>query len=377
MKTNLTEKGKSLLLRALAGEELRFTKIMLGNGISEGAEEIINPLLTIEISNINVGAEYVTLTTLFNNSTVEGGFRVTEMGVYALDGEEEVIYSLANEDEGKADYIPSVDERMLEMQYDVIVFIGEAENISAAISGSVVYISKGDFEEHTKDTNNPHKVTKAQIGLGNVPNVATNDQTPTFEDTTAFEAPKSGEKMSTMFAKCAYAIKNLISHIGNKNNPHAVTAKQIGAAPTTHTHSAADLNAGVLSPERGGTGATSLGELSAKLSSLASVTGMYIGDGEKPRIIPLDFEPSAVLVIPMSEPVNVYGANSYTETYFGFAIKGYNYCQSESGLTEWSDKYSALGICEEGFKVSNTSFGTYEIVELNKSGKYYFYIAFR
>lgn len=37
-----------------------------------------------------------------------------------------------------------------------------------------------DLTSHTDNTSNPHSVTKSQVGLGNVPNVATNDQTPTF-----------------------------------------------------------------------------------------------------------------------------------------------------------------------------------------------------
>lgn len=42
-------------------------------------------------------------------------------------------------------------------------------------------------------------------------------------------------------------IKNLVeTHTNNKNNPHNVTASQIGAASATHTHSADQLSAGTL-----------------------------------------------------------------------------------------------------------------------------------
>ena len=86
-----------------------------------------------------------------------------------------------------------------------------------------------NLDTHAGKTDNPHSVTKAQVGLGNVPNVATNDQTPTFTEGTSLSKLTSGEKLSIAFGKIAKAITDLISHIGNKSNPHGVTAAQVGA----------------------------------------------------------------------------------------------------------------------------------------------------
>lgn len=68
---------------------------------------------------------------------------------------------------------------------------------------------------HAADKNNPHGVTKAQVGLSNVPNVTTNDQTPTFTDASTLSSLISGEKMSVAFGKIAKAISHLISHTHN------------------------------------------------------------------------------------------------------------------------------------------------------------------
>lgn len=84
------------------------------------------------------------------------------------------------------------------------------------------------LQTHTDDENNPHMVTKAQVGLGNVPNVNTNDQAPTFTESTELNHLISGEKLSVTFSKIAKAITTLINHVGNKNNPHTVTKSQIG-----------------------------------------------------------------------------------------------------------------------------------------------------
>ena len=56
-------------------------------------------------------------------------------------------------------------------------------------------------EEHMKNAENPHKVTKSQVGLGDVPNASTNDQTPTFTQASTRKNIISGEKLSVIFGK--------------------------------------------------------------------------------------------------------------------------------------------------------------------------------
>lgn len=82
---------------------------------------------------------------------------------------------------------------------------------------------------HTNNKSNPHEVTKTQVGLGNVPNVATNDQTPTYTAATSLTTLVSGEKLSVSMGKIMKAITDLIAHIANKSNPHGVTYSQVGA----------------------------------------------------------------------------------------------------------------------------------------------------
>jgi hypothetical protein len=89
-----------------------------------------------------------------------------------------------------------------------------------------------DLTQHKEDNNNPHNVTAAQVGLGNVPNKSTNNQEPTFTEASALENLVSGEKLTLMLGKIVKAISSLISHLASKANPHSVTAKQTGALPT-------------------------------------------------------------------------------------------------------------------------------------------------
>ena len=68
-----------------------------------------------------------------------------------------------------------------------------------------------EFDAHAASKANPHGVTKTQVGLGNVPNVATNDQTPTYSESAALAQLSSGEKLSAALGKLARAVRSLMS----------------------------------------------------------------------------------------------------------------------------------------------------------------------
>ena len=53
--------------------------------------------------------------------------------------------------------------------------------------------------------------------------------------------------------------------MADRNNPHNVTAVQIGAAKTSHNHSANDITSGILGVNKGGTGVTSITQLRNEL----------------------------------------------------------------------------------------------------------------
>ena len=55
--------------------------------------------------------------------------------------------------------------------------------------------------DHSQTTGNPHGTTAADVGLGNVPNVSTNNQTPTFTEASTRNNIASGEKLSVILGK--------------------------------------------------------------------------------------------------------------------------------------------------------------------------------
>lgn len=314
MTLQLTNAGLNALLRAMSGDKIIFSSVQIGNGDPQdvsSATGLGNPLKTLTITKITVNSNNATLETSFNNSDVEAGFRLKEVGIFAQnqdDATEEILYAYGTEPEATADYIAASSGSILETQMEFSIFVGNAENISAIINESLAYATKAAFEAHVGDKGNPHGVTKEQVGLGNVPNVATNDQTPTYAEAATLTALSAGEKMSVAFGKLKKAVSSLIAHIGDKQNPHKVTAAQAGAAATNHTHSTTNITSGTLGVARGGTGksswaanqmvyaqsASALGTIAASKYSSGllrqrpngapywgpvSVTGSYVGAG--------------------------------------------------------------------------------------------------
>ena len=96
---------------------------------------------------------------------------------------------------------------------------------------------------------NPHGITATTVGLGNVPNVATNDQTPTYTEASTLAALTSGEKMSVAFGKIKKAIADFISHLAN-TTMHVTSAERTawnGKAPSSHASSATTYGVGTAS----------------------------------------------------------------------------------------------------------------------------------
>lgn len=260
MQFNLTNAGINVMLRALSGDSIVFTRVKIGNGAAQNtatATDLSNPLYSIAINAITVANKKASLTVTLANSNIEAGFRLTEMGIFAQDQDDntqEVLYAYATAPEATSDYIAESGFDVLEEDLTVDAFVSNAENVSALINESLVYATKAAFDAHLEDHGNPHKVSATQIGLGKVPNVATNDQTPTYTEATSDANLTSGERLTIAMGKIARAVRSLISHLANKDNPHKVKASQVGAAESDHKHSAADVNSGTLGVPRGGTG---------------------------------------------------------------------------------------------------------------------------
>lgn len=84
-------------------------------------------------------------------------------------------------------------------------------------------VIKESLDAHIGNKSNPHNVTKAQIGLGNVQNLAPADMPVSTAQATAIaDAKAAGTKAQT----------DLNAHANRRDNPHKVTRAQLGLATT-------------------------------------------------------------------------------------------------------------------------------------------------
>lgn len=84
-------------------------------------------------------------------------------------------------------------------------------------------VIKESLDAHIGNKSNPHNVTKAQVGLGNVQNLAPVDMPVSTAQAVAIaEAKAAGTKAQT----------DLNTHANRKDNPHNVTRAQLGLATT-------------------------------------------------------------------------------------------------------------------------------------------------
>lgn len=327
MKTMLTNSGKRILLGGISGEKIIFTRAEFGNGLLDDVENratISNPIVSTEFTSDTViqTDNYVSLKTLFTNEKIDAPFRITEIGYFAkLDGEEnDVLYAYITFDETEADRVPAVSERLMDIEHEQFIYIGDTANISAVLSGSTSYALKKDFDDHLTKAN-PHGVTKEQVGLGDVPNERAEDQTVMYEATT-LAALKSGEKIKTAFAKIKTAVDSIINHLKDTKNPHKVTAKQTGAAPKEHTHGASNITSGILGVQRGGTGVDSLDTLAEKVCKNFGAAKVVTGTFEIPGVDPSspEYNQSFTSTFTLPGKMNAIIANKYYNASANYAL---------------------------------------------------------
>lgn len=135
----------------------------------------------------------------------------------------------------QATYVPGICEAELQIidsdkiistrKFNIIVkkSVVSDKEIESTIETNVIK----KIIQHLINFANPHKVTKEQVGLGNVENLSINDQIPIYEEAEKLENISSGEKISVAFGKLKRAITSLILHINNFDNPHMLTKNQI------------------------------------------------------------------------------------------------------------------------------------------------------
>lgn len=111
---------------------------------------------------------------------------------------------------------------------DCVDAINALDDTTSTLQESMVAANEGISENREAMNNfaarrdNPNQVTKEQVGLGNVPNVSTNNQTPTISNVSDWnDIPLgTGTNLATILSKTRAGLAALDTHVNDEDNPH-------------------------------------------------------------------------------------------------------------------------------------------------------------
>ena len=162
----------------------------------------------------------------------------------SVDTFEDIATTYPNPEDG---WRVNVKDTDISYQYDGEKWIAVSANAipkaTQQVDGLLTKEDKISYDDANakKHTHSNHALLE-RLGdtmLDKVPNVATDDQMVAFQEAPVLRELTSGEKIKVSFGKLAKGIKELIAHITNTSNPHAVTKEQLEMGNVDNT---ADIN---------------------------------------------------------------------------------------------------------------------------------------
>ena len=168
--TILTKAGRQLLAKVLAGgTQIEYTRVALGDDVPAadtdwyGLTGLVSHQLDLPARSAEiVGDGTAKIEVILSNSTLTKGFFAAEIGVFAKDGDKDILYAYDNCGD-KCDYVPAFG-RINPVNYilDVFMVVSDCDNITITINNSLLFITKEEYLAHA-NSENPHP-NMLQIG---------------------------------------------------------------------------------------------------------------------------------------------------------------------------------------------------------------------
>ena len=171
----LTEKGRELLAKGLAGETITFTKMGIGDGTSLTSERertaLVNQITTLPILNINVKRNGTCeINALLTNKSVTTGFYIKELGIFAH-GNDNVEILYAYNISTSPDFVPPFSaNNVVEIEYVDTIIVDQVANVTAVIDPSITYITKKYADENYLVSSRLAEILGLQFG-GNIQDI--------------------------------------------------------------------------------------------------------------------------------------------------------------------------------------------------------------
>lgn len=136
----ITNAGKDIISRIIAGLNVTFSKIKIGDGYDYDTDsfvvktELINQVMELDIKSLKItDTKNVELTAEFAKSDINNSFWYREIGVYIIDPDDEtkeILFAYGNRNDA-AEYItPHIQEYAILKHIKCLVRVGESANVN-------------------------------------------------------------------------------------------------------------------------------------------------------------------------------------------------------------------------------------------------------
>lgn len=149
----MTAAGRVLQAKAQTGQELKFSRVGLGDGTLAGSLDALLALVA-EKKSLSIRDHKATgdgtsiLQVIATNEGLASGFYIREVGLFALDPDtgEELLYSYTNAG-AESDFLPGAGGAITyEGLFDLITVVGNADNVTAVIDDYITIALKSEVE---------------------------------------------------------------------------------------------------------------------------------------------------------------------------------------------------------------------------------------
>ena len=168
---HITKAGLNILAKAVAGKELKYSRVAYGDGLKNGViveptdAQILNYTSLIHeremylpFADVRFGGNGTAVVTFkVNNSDLTTGFWARELGIFALDPDTkaEVLYAYKNTG-ALSPYIPGGGGAVaLNFMVNCVTIVDQATNVTAIIDADLLFVSQTELLDHVNSTT-PH-----------------------------------------------------------------------------------------------------------------------------------------------------------------------------------------------------------------------------
>ena len=173
----VTRAGLNVLAKAIAGKQLKFVRVALGDSETNGEIVPVTDEEAFEQTGLinwkkdlpmrgqpTVNGGVANIKFLIQNADVTEGFFMRETGIFVKDTDtnQDVLYAYENIGLRGGWLPPLGGSHIYQQQVIAAIAVAQAQNITAVIDDSLIYVTQSEFQAHIDDTN-PHP---------NIPNLA-------------------------------------------------------------------------------------------------------------------------------------------------------------------------------------------------------------